>query len=235
MPEDSHFRRFKQNPFVKYTGDGREEINVQKRMSVDGYIFIECDAESVPSGPKPLLPPEVTLTPYVRSLIARIRDQLAQRPIITRHILYNKIGWDKRDMIREAAVYCGYFFATGPWREALIAWGLDPRKDPSFRHYQTVSFMSFSKVGPARNRFAFSKHVQDMARRPASETQNEHIFDGVTLGKTGNIFMFYDITDPMIRSVLDTEDIRSTCAPTFQGWYHVGTWAKATVLMKHKM
>jgi general transcription factor 3C polypeptide 5 (transcription factor C subunit 1) len=114
-------------------------------------------------------------------------------------------------------------------------WGIDPRKDPFFRHYQTISYMSFAKIGTARSRFVWDKHVRDFARKRPEELKNEHIFDGVSVGRTGNIFMFCDITDPMIRKILDTKDIRSTCAPTFQGWYHIGTWAKATVLMKDKM
>jgi general transcription factor 3C polypeptide 5 (transcription factor C subunit 1) len=132
-------------------------------------------------------------------------------------------------------VYCGYFFQSGPWREALIAWGVDPRKDPFFRHYQTISFMSFAKAGTARSRFMWDKHVREFAKKKPHELQNEHIFDGTSVGRTGNIFQFCDIKDPMIRQILDTKDIRTTCAPTFQGWYHIGTWAKATVILKDKM
>lgn len=221
--------------FVKYTGDDRVEINVQKRNTVEGYHFIDPQDESVPLGPKPTMPPEHTLSPYVRSIIAAIKEELEYRPIITRHILYNKIGWDKRDIIREAAVYCGYFFTSGPWREALIEWGLDPRKDPFYRRYQTVSFTTFLKTGQSRSMQAWDRHVRDLAQLSREELQTQHIFDGVTASRTGNIFHFCDITDPLLRKILDTEDLRTTCAPTFQGWYHVGTWAKATVILKDKM
>jgi general transcription factor 3C polypeptide 5 (transcription factor C subunit 1) len=227
--------KFQQNPFVKYTGDEREEVNIQKRMTFDGYHFVEFDAERVPVGPKTHIPPEHTLTPYVRNVIASIRSELASRPIITRHLLYNRIGWDKRDRIREAAVYCGYFFTSGPWREALIVWGLDPRQDPAFRHFQTISFQSFIKVGTSRSRYVFDQHVRDLANMSATELQTEHTFDGINVSRTGNIFQFCDISDPIIRKILDVEDIRTTCAPTFQGWYHIGTWAKATVILKDKM
>jgi general transcription factor 3C polypeptide 5 (transcription factor C subunit 1) len=77
--------------------------------------------------------------------------------------------------------------------------------------------------------------VKEFARKGTSALRNEHVFDGVTVGHTGNIFQFCDVTDPVIRKILDTEDIRTTCAPTFQGWYHIGTWAKATVILKDKM
>ncbi len=164
-----------------------------------------------------------------------IREELKKRPIITRHLLYNKLGWDKRDKLRQAAVYCGYFFETGPWREALIYWGVDPRKNPHYRKYQTVSFLSYLKTGHLRHYKAYDRHVLQLSQMSAEELETQHTFDGVNVSRTGNLFQFCDITDPLIKKILATKDIRTTCAPTFQGWYHVGTWAKATVILKHKM
>jgi general transcription factor 3C polypeptide 5 (transcription factor C subunit 1) len=69
----------------------------------------------------------------------------------------------------------------------------------------------------------------------AQQLENQHTFDGVHASDTGNTFQFCDITDPLIARVLATNNVRTTCAPTFQGWYHVGTWAKATVILKDKM
>ena len=150
-------------------------------------------------------------------------------------MLYNKLGWDKRTRLRQAAVYCGYFFESGPWREALIAWGIDPRKDPEYRKYQTVSFMSYKKRGTARHHDAFDKHVQELSRMTTEQLEHQHTFDGVHASDTGNTFQFCDITDPLLAKILATENIRTTCAPTFQGWYHIGTWAKVTVILKDKM
>lgn len=171
----------------------------------------------------------------MQSLIANIRALLLQRPIVTRQLLYNRLGWDKRTKLRQAAVYCGFFFESGPWREALIRWGVDPRKDPKYRIYQTVSFLSYIKSGTSTHRTVFDQHVMKLAKMPPEELESEHIFDGVHVSQTGNLFQFCDITDPLISKILATKDIRTTCAPTFQGWYHVGTWAKATVILKDKM
>jgi general transcription factor 3C polypeptide 5 (transcription factor C subunit 1) len=74
-----------------------------------------------------------------------------------------------------------------------------------------------------------------LARMAPEELESEHTFDGFNVSQTGNLFQFCDITDPLIAKILATKDIRATCAPTFQGWYHVGTWAKATVILKDKM
>jgi len=154
---------------------------------------------------------------------------------MTRHLLYNTLGWDKRDRIRQAAVYCGYFFETGPWREALVAWGVDPRTDPKYRFYQTVSFLSYKSTGVRKHFKRFDEHVRNLANYSPKDLRMQHKFDGVHVSHTGNLFQFCDITDPLIHRILHTNDIRSTPSPTSQGWYHVGTWAKATVILKHKM
>ena len=198
-------------------------------------MIIKPTDEHVPTGPRPGLPAERDLPPHMQTLIANTRALLLQRPIVTRQLLYNRLGWDKRTKLRQAAVYCGYFFESGPWREALIRWGVDPRKDPKYRIYQTVSFLSYIKSGTSTHRTVFDQHVMKLAKMSPEELESEHIFDGVHVSQTGNLFQFCDITDPLISKILATKDIRTTCAPTFQGWYHVGTWAKATVIMKDKM
>lgn len=229
--------RFQQNHYVKYKDDSGAvaEVNLHKGLAWSGYSIIKPNAESVPLGPKSSLPAESHLTPYVQELIHSIRGELEKRPIITRHLLYNTLGWDKRDRLRQAAVYCGYFFETGPWREALIAWGVDPRTDAKYRFYQTVSFLSYKKTGTARHFSRFDQHARDLVQRSPRELRQQHMFDGVHVSRTGNLFQFCDVTDPLIQRILHTKDIRTTPAPTAQGWFHVGTWAKATVVLKHKM
>lgn len=225
--------RFQQNVYVKYTDKG--VVNLQRSLAYNSYTIIKPTDEAVPTGPKPNLPQASSLTPYLQTLITQIKAELEKRPIITRHLLYNKLGWDKRTRLRQAAVYCGYFFESGPWREALIKWGVDPRTDPMYRKYQTVSFLSYSKPGKARHEKTFEAHIQELKQMSQEELSTQHIFDGQTASTTGSLFQFCDITDPLIADILSTSDIRTTCAPTFQGWYHVGTWAKVTVILKDKM
>jgi general transcription factor 3C polypeptide 5 (transcription factor C subunit 1) len=210
-------------------------VNLQKRLTYTAYIIVKPTVETVPTGPNSSLPAESTLTPYMQTMIAQIRAELNKRPIMTRHLLYNKLGWDKRDRLRQAAIYCGYFFESGPWREAIVKWGVDPRQDPKYRKYQTVSFLSYLNTGTPRHYRASDDHIQKLAQMPLQELETQHIFNGKSVSQTGNLYQFCDITDPLIAKILATEDIRTTCAPTYQGWYHVGTWAKATVILKDKM
>jgi general transcription factor 3C polypeptide 5 (transcription factor C subunit 1) len=211
--------RFQQNTYVKYTGQG--VVNLQKSLAYNSYTIIKPTDDGVPTEPKSTLPPISTLTPYLQTLIAQIRAELDKRPIITRHLLYNKLGWDRRTRLRQAAIYCGFFFESGPWREALIRWGVDPRNDPAYRKYQTVSFMSYQKTGRTKHGKTFDDHVAKLSQMSPKELETQHIFDGQTVSDTGSLFQF--------------SDIRTSCAPTFQGWYHVGTWAKVTVILKDKM
>jgi len=210
-------------------------VNLQKSVAYNSYTIIKPTDAEVPAGAKSTLPPESSLTPYIQTLVAQIRAELKKRPIITRHLLYNKIGWNRRTRLRQAAVYCGYFFESGPWREALVAWGVDPRKDPMYRKYQTVSFSSYSKGSRGRHGKTFDEHVAKLSQMTGKELETQHVFDGKTVSDTGSLFQFCDLTDPILANMVATEDIRSTCAPTFQGWYHVGTWAKVTVVLKDKM
>lgn len=210
-------------------------VNLQKSIAYNAYTIVKPTDDYIPTGPKPSLPAEESLTPYLQTLVKRIKAELEIRPIITRHLLYNKLGWDKRTKLRQAAVYCGYFFESGPWREALVRWGVDPRKHPKYRKFQTVSFLSYLKAGTSKHHKSFDQHVLRLSQMSPEELETEHTFDGVNVSRTGNLFQFCDITDPLIAKILATENIRTTCAPTFQGWYHVGTWAKATVILKDKM
>ncbi|KAF1996461.1 hypothetical protein P154DRAFT_566058 [Amniculicola lignicola CBS 123094] len=227
--------KYQQNPAVRYTQDGGVELNVHRHLALMGYHIIPATAEFVPMGPRPGVPAEEDQPDDVRRMIRRIRYEMKYRPIITRRVLFNRCGWSKRQLIRNAAVYCGYFFDTGPWREALIAWGLDPRKDPDYRKLQTISYSSFGRTGDTRTAMFWSQHVSWLAQIPPEKLVGEHLFDGHNVSQTGSIFQFCDILDPQIRRILDTHDIRKKCAPGFQGWYHAGTWAKATVILKHKM
>ena len=42
--------------------------------------------------------------------------------------------------IGKALPYCGYMFTGGPWKRALISFGVDPRTISEYRFYQTLIF-----------------------------------------------------------------------------------------------
>ncbi|KAF2204448.1 hypothetical protein GQ43DRAFT_409564 [Delitschia confertaspora ATCC 74209] len=228
---------YKQNPGVKFetdeTGESRA-LNTHKRLFVDSMYIVHADDPTVPQGPKPDLPPEDRLTYLETQILTELRALLQERPVVTRHVIYNRLGWSKRDKLRDISAYAGYFFDTGPFREALVRYGIDPRKDPEMRKYQTLSYMTFRSLGPKSGR-TFYENIKVLVRMRPEELTHSHMFDGMSVSRTGNMFQMCDITDPVIRKILDTPNIRSTCAPTTQGWYHSGTWTKAVTVLKDKV
>jgi len=203
---------------------------------VDAIIQIEAEEPVVPKGPKVYLPPEDALTAYQRQVLAEVRNFLdKKRPVATRHVLYNHMGWTKRDKLREVIPYVGYFFTTGPFRECLVKYGVDPRSDPKYRHYQTLYFITARKSGLIKVGTEVFARIRDLLTFTQKRLVEACKFDGKTKPMSGNIYQMCDITDPTIRKILDTEDIRTDCAPTTQGWYHIGTWARAQIILRDKV
>lgn len=85
---------------------------------------------------------------------------------------------------------------AGPWRDACVIYGLDPRLDPKYRMYQTV-FFQMDTYRP--------KNI------PVDEQKESHVFDGKRVTKDGRCFQLCDVTDPMVRILIDTKDIRKSC------------------------
>lgn len=73
--------------------------------------------------------------------ITKLRAYLATRPVITRRVGLNHLGAKKyAHSFKAISQWCGYQFKSGPWRDTLVRYGVDPRTDPRYREYQTVMF-----------------------------------------------------------------------------------------------
>lgn len=232
---------YRQNTGVRFTTDVSGQVQIANLLpkTPNGH-FVEFDVESVPASLTLPLPPEDTLRPDIQATIRDIRAEFEKRPIMTRRVLLNLLGRDRFEKIRLAYGYVAYGFNSGPWRDCFIKFGVDPRSDPECRHYQSMMFQTFRREKNDTNAYV----------RPRLWTQQEsaaggaenitaggrgHIFDGQTVSPDGKVWQACDVTDPMIRQVLDITDIRTTCDVRAHGWYHAGTWAKARVIMRDKI
>lgn len=235
---------YHQNPAVKKVIDQFGKVgttNIQGPRKAYNHP-VPFDIAEVPSGPAPeVLPPE-TLGPMVQELIKEAQILLEQRPIYTRRALQNTLRdlWDKvgDNSAKHIYQYVGYIFQSGPWRDAVIRFGVDPRKDPHYRIYQCLMFM-LEKV-PQDSRAKFQRKNAEKARRSLLDAEEQtrrrsHIFDGSVVSKDGKVWQVCDIHDPIIRGILETEDLRPECDIERDGWYRNGTWARAKTLMKHKI
>jgi general transcription factor 3C polypeptide 5 (transcription factor C subunit 1) len=190
------------------TGSGEVQIVAPQRRIPVNNIIISVDAERVPFETNLPAIPEDELSEDHRDFIDMVREQFERRPILTRHVLYNVLGWQNRDKIRLAISYVAYQFSSGPWKNALIKLGLDPRTDPKYRHYQTLMFQRFRNEEFKHWRYL----TTEMSPEALEIIQKGHIFDGKSFAQTGHVFQVCDFTDPILRFILDTNDIRHTCS-----------------------
>ena len=161
-------------------------------------------------GPSDDLEPIDTLEPVMQDLIEMLRQLLEERPIWTRRAIRNRLeapGRDWNSVAKHVYQYAGYMFKSGPWRDAVVKFGVDPRSDPKYRIYQTMMFQ------------LDDKGVEDLEiPNPGGHKRGEkvknrlsHVFDGKTVGLAGKTWQVCDIVDPLLKSLLDTENLRDEC------------------------
>ena len=215
---------------------------------------VPFDVDTVPQAPSPDLPAVDTLTPAMQRLVKTALSVAQERPIFTRRALYNCIPGNDWDVVgpnsaKNVYQYVGYTFSSGPWRDALVKYGVDPRTDPSFRKYQTMIFMLDTE--PKDSRAKFNQTKPDRTKSEQVLKKESHLFDGVTVSTDGKIWQVCDITEPFLKDLLSTTKLRKECHVSAMiplpfssltslqterdGWYHNGTWAKAKIIMKAKM
>ena len=248
--------RYRQNPSVKRVVDDMGNVttvNVHASPKT-ANLPVPFDIEVVPQAPPPDLPAIETQTPAMQRLINSTLRIMQQRPIFTRRALYNCLPGNDWDVVghntaKNVYQYVGYMFSSGPWRDALVRYGVDPRTDPSFGIYQTMIFMLDTE--PKDSRAKYTRTKPDRTKSEQVLRKESHLFDGMTVSTDGKIWQVCDISDPFLKNLLSTKNLRKECHVSvvillpypilihFQserdGWYHNGTWAKAKIIMKAKL
>ncbi|MCJ1473516.1 tau 95 subunit of transcription factor TFIIIC [Lambiella insularis] len=230
---------YRQNPSVKEMVDSSGRVVMANTATLKKVWTqrVAFDVKAVPYGPMDGIPPIETLDPQLQGIAQKLQDCMKDRPIWTRRALnnqYNTHMW--KTMSRHVYQHVGYMFRSGPWREALVKYGVDPRTDPKYRIYQTMTFQFGSR----------GKEYTEKATRGGRRVRREygssgsihgstHIFDGANVSTDGKVWQVCDITDPLLQNVLATTDLRQECHIKVDGWYHNGTWAKARCITKLKM
>lgn len=208
--------RYRQNPSVKKIVDrlgNVSTINVHAGAKVANPP-VPFNVDTVPQAPSPDLPAIETLTPAMQRLINTARKLLQDRPIFTRRALYNCMpgnDWDilGQNTAKHVYQYAGYMFSSGPWRDALVRYGVDPRTDPGYRIYQTMIFML--ETEPKDYRSKSNKTKPDRTKSEQVSRKESHLFDGVTVSKDGKIWQVCDISEPFLKNLLSTTNLREEC------------------------
>ncbi|KAK3370194.1 RNA polymerase III transcription factor IIIC subunit-domain-containing protein [Podospora didyma] len=253
---------YAQNPYTKEVSPGAASsgsepmsedqeytrvVNVTSRVPAAGY-FIAHDEYPVPSGPR--RQPNMN-DPQVAMIMTEMRAAMEERPIWTRRSMWNRLGSKFEELpksgslVRHCLQYAGYQFKGGPWRDALIKYGLDPRSDPKYRIYQTLIFkLHKTRIGTVgrswqsvrRNEVGvtnFGKYWLEIGDDPAA--RDTHIFNGQAFSTDGKVWQVCDITDPLLANLFAKAEVRTDCDVEISGFYHRVLWSVAKAIMKCKM
>jgi general transcription factor 3C polypeptide 5 (transcription factor C subunit 1) len=219
--------QYSQNPYVRTTDDG-DTFNATAVRHVGYFIAAE---DPTPMGPQS--PPDMTDVRTVE-VIADLEAAFAERPLWTRRSLLNHLRGKLRNWneLKRCLNYTAYQFKGGPWRDSVVHYGVDPRSDPKYRQYQTLMF----KLRPRNTKrsdavFSLREATEDHAN---PDDPNSHLFDGQTYHTDGKVWQVCDITDPLLKDLLDNAPVRPT-RDANTGWYHGGLWAKVKAIMKTKL
>ncbi|KAI1819161.1 hypothetical protein F4861DRAFT_528025 [Xylaria intraflava] len=228
---------YEQNPGIVDQGLDEEGetrlVNRQGRNKFSYGHFIHHDAFPAPDRPT-RMDGEAQKIPD--SLIQQLRDAMEKRPVWTRRAIVNQVrGTYTESILKVALQLMGYQFRGGPFRDAIVKYGIDPRYDPKYRKYQTLSFKL------AKNLVGSTKVPWQTIRRGQvkSYTKNDdptsHIWDGESYSTDGKLWQICDITDPFMVDIIANAPVRSECDLSESGWFQRGTWQKIKAAMKAKM
>ncbi|BGP36776.1 tau 95 subunit of transcription factor TFIIIC [Rhodotorula kratochvilovae] len=199
-----------------------------KSRLMQSILFVQS---TVPSGPEDTLVKELGRKEPTE-IEQRLLELLEKRPVWTRTALINQLTHEELKTTK-ADKSCwpmvAYTFADGPFRDLVIRFGYDPRKEPTARFYQHLSLRNAANVrtraqpgarGAAQAHAASAKHAKAEDRAPTT-SHLSHEFDGVTAhGKVAN-FQLMDLSDALLqRLVHATDGVLDHCSSDGnEGWY----------------
>jgi len=197
---------YRQNASVRIFKDQTgvdQSINVARPKGIT-HSLVNYDVVQVPSGPVSALPPEDEQPMKIRRMIRILRDGLQERPVMSTRYQCYVTNESLHGSLRRALPYVGYMFRGGPFKDALIRYGVDPRSDPIYRGFQ-VTQVQIPGTG--------DKKMQRFGHGPPTTKgkPKTYIFDGTELYTDAKVFHFCDLQDPVLRQLLDN-------APVAEKW-----------------
>jgi general transcription factor 3C polypeptide 5 (transcription factor C subunit 1) len=149
------------------------------------------DCDEVYSESPVELPPEDTLEPRVQKCIELLRNALEKRPVMSRRVQMSVTGSPTEMILRAAWAYLGYMFKSGPFKDTLIKFGVDPRTDSKYRGYQSIAIQVPESEHGNRKRYGRAG--------TASKKPRTYVFDGKGVYVDGKVWQVCDISDPLLK------------------------------------
>ncbi|RKF75272.1 General transcription factor 3C polypeptide 5 [Golovinomyces cichoracearum] len=219
------------NIFEENIGGKNILVNRSKPRKTD-VPYLAHDVDEVPSGP----PFELQDDPGVEELVKELRIVLDERPVWTRRSLTNRLrGSNYLFLLRAAIQFVAYQFKGGPFRDSIIKYGIDPRKDRRYRKYQTFFFKLLDEEDRGEGLGWHDPRVSFNQEASTKEKVPSHIFDGQNLTMDGKVWQACDIKDPMLQNLIENSPYRETFDSRDDGWFCNGAISKIKSIMKTKL
>ena len=208
------------------TGNPVLKNRAQRRSLKIGYL--SHDVAKIPDK----VPEFPSDDPDLQSLVALMKEALEERPIWTRRAMLNRLSHSPHlNLARSAYQYVSYQFRNGPWREALVKYGVDPRTDPKYRIYQTIFFRISDEVETG----GLWRDQRPGAQRHNKIDLTSHLFDGKNVSLDGRVWQVCDITDPLLYRLTRDAPYPKTFNSKIDSWFQNGRLAKIKAIMKTKL
>ncbi|KAG5643766.1 hypothetical protein DXG03_009645 [Asterophora parasitica] len=174
-----------------------------------------------------------------KKLLMKLEALFADRPVWTRMSLFNQLAPNEtREILNSKALLplvC-YVFQDGPWRDTLVRFGYDPRKDLSARFYQRLYFRNAnhpiarpSVITRRQDRSAANTQIRAMEEGTEKEADRKR-----SITKETAAFQLCDIADPMLKEMIDDpDDLREECHER-DGWYTSHAFERIKTVLRHK-
>ncbi|EXJ93626.1 hypothetical protein A1O1_02018 [Capronia coronata CBS 617.96] len=228
---------YRQNPAVKTVADPvTGQKTLRNTQAPKKLLTYQCqyDDEKWPDTPNPDCTPLSQLPEPHRRVYSIMKDLFEERPIWSRRALLNRFPDDAPMFLaRHLVAYVAFAIRSGPWRDTLCKLGVDPRKDRSYRKYQSVLIQLVSRYR------AQGESLDETGRSwVRSKDRMSHIFTGKQdIPPDGKVWQLCDLQEPQLKKLVDVPDIyiRHECERRYFGWYHNGTVAKIRIALKAKV
>lgn len=226
---------YHQNPNIVQTvnqSTGESALINRSRSRKFQIEYLSHDVEEIPQT-RPL---EIPREPDLEKLIEELNEALEERPLWTRRALANRLGNSPRlYLFKTALQYVGYQFKGGPFRDVVIKFGIDPRKDPKYRIYQTIFFKLYEEEEKGPFRKWHEVRSTTISKRTKLKDLTTHLFDGKSLTLDGKVWQFCDVTDPFLVQLINNAPVCHEFNSKGDGYFYNGSWAKIRAVMKMKL
>ncbi|KAI7880180.1 hypothetical protein K492DRAFT_237447 [Lichtheimia hyalospora FSU 10163] len=215
-----------------------------------GRQIIRYNSPTTPS--RPLINMS-QLSEEEKHVAEKLSKYIQDRPMWTRAGLYHQFPVKEHKYLRSAInLYC-YSFRSGPWREMLVRFGIDPRKDSNYHIYQSMVLRLHVKRTTLEKRD--EKHIQkarSKTQRPQSNTgksntsksgpvelseeeRQAHIFNGQRVPFDSSTYCLYDVTDPDLQNLIHSAAFRKPTCTEHSGFYYRCVIERIRLIMKKKV